>query len=270
MPDCYVRPLFVVGDSHSGPLNGLLLRDAAGEPVAFGEAWCVHGLSARTALDAAGAVHPGVVAALAGLHLLRSLAGADDTLPYLQLGDRFFSASWIAPTTAVLFVAGELDAREIIASIPLDAEPALPFPVNLSRLPAPGSGPELPAAILQERILATFRPLFAMMQRLEHLGLTRLALASLPPPNADDDEYFRITGIRSRARTRYVVHLAVNMLFRTFCARHEAPFVDVWDDLTDGNVANPKLFVDGLHYGYAGARATLRAFHSLAFAARAS
>jgi len=258
--------LFVVGDSHSGPLNGLLLRDPAnGEPLVFGESWCVQGLSARTALDPAGAPHPAVIAALAGFHLLKSLpydyAGE---LPAVTLGDRQFTASWIAETTAVLFIAGELDAREIVASIPAGAEPVLPFPADLSALPAGGGGPALPASLLQARIVTTFRPLFVMLQELKRLGLARVALANLPPPTTSDEEYLRLTGIMCPARTRYSVHLFVNAMLRIFCTQSNMLFVDTWADVTDDNVAKPGIFVDGLHFGSEGARTVLAAFHAAA------
>lgn len=272
MRDCYVRPLLVIGDSHSGPLNGLLLRDAVtGEPIVFGESWCVQGLSARTALDEAGGVHPAVIAALAGFHLLKSLSyDHEGDEAHVKLGDRRFAASAIAATTPVLFIAGELDAREIIASIPPGAQPVLPFPADLSGLPDDGGGPALPAPMLQARILTTFRPLFAMLQKLKALGLERVALANLPPPTTVDEEYVRLTGIACSARTRYAVHLFANAMLRTFCAQSGTLFVDTWAQVTDDNVAKPEIFIDGLHFGYEGAKAVLDTFRTLtqeAFAA---
>jgi hypothetical protein len=265
MPLRYLRPLRAIGDSHSGPLNGLVLRDpATGEPDTFGQAWCVQGLSTRTALQPDGEPHTAVIAALAGFHLLRSLAYdyAGDAVT-VKLGDRHFTASFLAKTAPVLFLAGELDAREIVASIPGDAEPLLPFEADLSALPSTGAGAPVPAAVLQERIVRTFRPLFSMLQKLKRLGLERIALASLPPPTPDDDEYFRLTGVRCSARSRYAVHLFINSLLRTYCTQSDTIFIDTWAQVTDDNVVKPGYLVDGLHFGPEGAEAVLQQLRTL-------
>lgn len=268
MADTYVRPLFVIGDSHSGPLNGLLLRDqVTGEPVAFGEAFCVQGLSAQSSLSPAGEFHPGIIAALAAFHMLRLLPhGYAGDLVTVQLGDRSFTPSWIVDHTYVLFTVGEIDAREIIASIPLDADPLLSFDADLSLLPSAG-GRILPAADLDERIVEQMGQLFRMLIGLRDFGIPRLALASLPPPNRDDEEYTRLTGVRSPARTRYAVHLAINATLRRFCEEADMRFIDTWNEVTERNVVKDDVFVDGVHVGYAGAQPTLRQYHSIAMEA---
>lgn len=262
MRDRYVRPIFAIGDSHCAPLNALVLFEADGEtPMAVGTSICVQGLSGRTIVGASGELHPGVVAALAGFHLLSSVAKdyAGDR-PAVDFADRRFVASSIAAASPVLFTIGELDAREIIASIPLDADAQLPFEADLTALPASGFVRTLPAATLHERVLTDFRPIFAGLVGLINLGVKRIALASLPPPNPDDEEYRRITGIASYARTRYKVHLLVNSILRTFCEQANIVFIDVWDAVTEANIAKPGVLIDGLHLGYDGARPTLRRF----------
>lgn len=272
MPDSYVRPLFVIGDSHSGPLNGLLLRDeATGEPQAVGEAFCVQGLSAKSSLSPEGEFHPGIVAALAAFHMLRLLPhGFAGELITVRLGDNYFTPSWIADHTYVLFTTGEIDAREIVASIPLDADPLLSFDADLSLLP-PAEAPRiLPAADLDERIVEQLGPLFRMLVGLRDFGITRLAIASLPPPNRDDEEYTRLTGVTSRARTRYVVHLAINMLLRRFCEEANMRFIDIWNEVTERNVVKDGMLLDGVHLGYGGAQSLLRQYHSIALEAALS
>jgi hypothetical protein len=266
MPDCYVRPLFVLGDSHCASLNAFLLRDeATGEPVAFGESICVQGLSAFSTFRD-GEIHPGILGALAGFHMLRLLpAGYEGDVPSVAFGGDRFAASWIAESTYVLFTVGELDAREVIASVPPDAEPVLPFPADLSRLPSGAPSRTVVASSeLQERVLRQLRPFFQALVALRQLGIRRIALASIPPPNPDDEEYARVTGLRSSARTRHMIHLLVNSVLRAFCEQADVRFIDTWDAVTDGNVAKPGLFVDGLHQGAIGAQAALRRYHELA------
>jgi hypothetical protein len=263
MRDRYVRPIFSLGDSHCGPLHALVLFEADDvTPMAVGTSICVQGLSGRTIIRASGELHPGVVGALAGFHLLSSVpddyAGDRSTVAF---AGRRFIASSIAASTPVLFTVGELDAREIIASIPLDADPTLPFETDVSALPALGVGRTLPAAPLHERVLNDFRPIFAALMTLVRLGVARVALASLPPPTLDDAEYERLTGISSRARTRYKVHLLANSVLRTFCAQANIGFVDAWDAVTERNVVKPGALIDGLHVGYMGSQPMLRRFH---------
>ncbi len=269
MADTYVRPLFVIGDSHSGPLNGLVLRDeATGEPLAFGEAFCVQGLSAQSALSLEGEFHPGIVAALAAFHLLRLLPhGYAGDLVTVRLGDRFFTPSWIAGHTYVLFTVGEIDAREIIASIPLDADPLLSFDADLSLLPPAAAPRILPAADLDERIVEQMGQLFRMLVGLRDFGISRLAVSSLPPPTRDDEEYTRLTGVTSRARTRYAVHLAINATLRRFCEEADMRFIDTWHEMTERNVVKDHMLRDGVHVGYEGAQPILRQYHSIAMEA---
>ncbi|MBV8371268.1 MAG: hypothetical protein JO036_20320 [Candidatus Eremiobacteraeota bacterium] len=269
MADTYVRPLFVIGDSHSGPLNALVLRDeTTGEPLAVSEAYCVQGLSAKSSLSPEGEFHPGIVAALAAFHMLRLLPhGYTGELLTVRLGDSFFTPSWIADHTYVLFTVGEIDAREIIASIPLDADPLLSFDADLSLLP-PAEAPRiLPAADLDERIVEQMGQLFRMLVGLRDFGIPRLAVSSLPPPTRDDDEYARLTGVTSRARTRYAVHLAINATLRRFCEEANMRFIDTWNEMTERNVAKAGLLLDGVHVGHAGARPILRQYHSIAMEA---
>jgi len=265
MADCYVRPLFVIGDSHSAPLNALLLRDeATGEPQAIGQAVCVQALFAESAFSAAGDFHPAIVAALAGFHLLHVVPDGDaGDLPTVRLGDRLFTPSWIAGHTYVLFTLGELDARTLVASIPLDADPLLSFDADLSLLPPAGTR-IVPAADLDERITERFGPFFRMLVALRDLGIKRIAVSSLPPPNRDDDEYARLTGVTSRARTRHAVYLAVNAALRGFCEAAKLCFIDTWTDMTERNVVKDGLLLDGLHVGYAGALSILRRYRSVA------
>jgi hypothetical protein len=272
MADCYVRPLFVIGDSHSGPLNALLLRDeATGEPQAIGESFCVQGLSARSALTPEGEFNPALTSALAGFHMLRLLPlGNAGDLVTVRLGDLFFAPSWIADSTYLLFTVGEIDAREIVAAIPADADPLLSFDADLSLLPPSAAPRILPAADLEERIVEQLGPLFRMLVGLRDFGIKRLALANLPPPNRDDAEYARLTGVTSRARTRYAVHLAINAIFYRFCQQADIRFIDTWDQVTERNVVKDDMLLDGVHLGYAGARAILRQYHAITMEAAVS
>jgi len=258
--DRFVKPLFVVGDSHCIATNGLLLKDeASGVPFAVGESIFIPKIRADEVM-ADEVIHTGLIWALSGCCVLSHWpppTSPERGLPHHGL---LLAAHPWATSRDILILIGSIDARDVIRSVPIDAEIEMPFPVDLSALPHDGIDRVVSAAQVSELVMNHFRPLFRALVKLRSLGLVRLHLGALPPPTVDDQLFLDKHEIASRALVRYQVHLTINHTMRAFCAQSGIPFVDPWMDVTERNVVRDGWLPDGVHLGPAGAVATLMRF----------
>jgi hypothetical protein len=149
---------------------------------------------------------------------------------------------------ALVISCGEIDARDVIRRLPLDARIVLPVPVPSIPPHEPAGEPitfdEL-AADIEADYLA---PFYRGMRILRDIGLKSLFLLAVPPPGIDDDAFEAHTGFQSHAHVRYAVHRTINLLFERFCAAENIAFVDSWALVAGPDGILQKRFVaDGIH-----------------------
>ncbi len=258
----FVLPLHCIGDSHTEMLNGLLLRDAiTGAPLAVGASMYALATAAAAFSDAQGGISATFIPLLYAIRLL-SFARTNSGLPAFQFGQHLLSVHPNAQKRWVMLFAGELDARQVIEAVPLDATITMPD-FDLSPFP------QFPVlrAVAQEsveaEIVRRLQPLIELVKQVRMIGIARVALTSIPPPTLDDAEYLRLTGIDSRASTRYAVHWLLNRTFAKLCAADGIAFVDTWAQETENNVVRPGFLLDHIHLGREPAGLKLRAYYDL-------
>ncbi len=150
--------------------------------------------------------------------------------------------------TPLLFVVGEISAREVYQAIPAVAEVVSPYPpAALAALPSFEPQARVEPDSLDGVIAAKTAPLFAALRLMRSWGLGPLALHSISPCTADDDQLRAELHAESRARTRTTVIMLFNDALRSFCEREGFVFIDRWDDLTDGGRAREGVLLDAVH-----------------------
>jgi hypothetical protein len=261
----YVLPLHCIGDSHTEMLNGLLLRDAKTDvPRAVGTSMYAIPTAASTYSDPQAGISATLIPLLYAIRLI-SFAKRDANVPTFQFGAHLLSVHPNAQKRWVMLFAGEFDARFVIETVPLDAtvmipdfdlSPFAPFPVLRS----------VAQQTIEAEIVKRLQPLIDLVKQLRAIGIARLALTSIPPPTLDDAEYLRLTGIESRASTRYAVHWLFNRVFAKLCAADGLAFVDTWSQETENNVVRPGFLLDHIHLGREAAALKLQAYYELVVA----
>jgi hypothetical protein len=258
----YVLPLHCIGDSHTEMLNGLLLRDAkTNAPLAVGTSM----YAIPTAASAFSDPQAGISATLIPLlYAIRVLGFAKRTAdaPTFQFGQHLLSVHPNAQKRWVMLFAGEFDARFVIESVPLDATIALPD-FDLSPFAQFSVLRVVAQQSIEAEMLKRLQPLIDLVKQLRMIGIARVALTSIPPPTLDDAEYRRLTGIESRASTRYAVHWLLNRVLASLCAADRIAFVDTWPLETENNIVRPGFLLDNIHLGREAAVLKLRAYYEL-------
>ncbi len=246
----------VIAESHGNAFTGALVRDAAtGAPLAVTTTAHVPVLTFADFMDGE-ALHPRIAHALIGHRLLVYADAADEHVPVEVVPRNLLSPRW-APAwrtnralrgTPLLFVVGEISAREVYQAIPAVAEVVSPYaPAALSALPSFEPAARVEPESLDGVIVAKTAPLFTALRLMRSWGLGPLALHSISPCTDDDERFRAELQVESRARTRTAVIMQFNDALRTFCEREGFVFIDRWDDLTEGGRAREGVLFDAVH-----------------------
>ena len=261
----YVLPLYCIGDSHAEMLNGMLLRDVnSNEPIAVGSSMYALPTGAAEFSDEHGTVPGTLIPLLYAVRLLRFATPSPDEPGFVYAGHTIGVHAHARKRWVMIF-AGELDARAIISSIPLDAVVAV-RDFDLSQFPTFLTQRVVVHEALEHALSWRLERLIFLVQALRSLGIRRVALTSIPPPTLDDASYLRLTGIESHASTRYAVHWLFNRVLSAQCASANVPFVDTWADETNDDVMRPEFLHDHIHLGRGAAEIKLRAYYDLVVA----
>lgn len=253
-----VPQLAIVGESHADPFYGALVRDpATGKPLATASVTHIPVFKTDEFLDGQGHLHLRVVLALAALRLLLYCApDKDDAIPTAFVPPNLLSPPWgmawraspFLKRTPLLFVVGEINARQTYQAIPQHADVLVPFTAEaLAGVPGFAATAQVHAESLESAIHAQLAPMFAALERLHALGLGPIALHSISPCTADDDVYRAELVYDTRALTRTKIIMLFNAALRHFCARNGFVFIDRWDELTDGGRARDGVLADVVH-----------------------
>lgn len=260
--------LAVIGDSHADPLIGATVRDAGtNEVLAVAQVVHIPGLLASEFLDPAGRIQEKVAIALVALRfVVYAGEGATDAVDTAILGPNLYSPSWSTSWRVntgwrgvpLLFLAGELSARSIIAAIPVHADVEGFFaPDELAGVPRFVPTAKVSAESIRSVVAGQLAPMFTAVRLLRDLGIGPIVLHSLPSPTTDDALYQAETGRDTRALTRTKIVLLFNAEMRAFAARERFHFIDRWDAMTTGGIARDGYLRDAVHLGNEHARATL-------------
>jgi hypothetical protein len=243
-------------------LNGMLLRDATtNAPLAVGTSMYAIPTAASAFSDPQAGISATLIPLLYAVRLL-SFARRDAKMPSFQFGQHLLTVHPNAQRRWVMLFAGEFDARFVIETVPLDATITMPD-FDLSPFAQFSVQRVVARQSVEAEIVKRLQPLIDLVKQLRAIGIARLALTSIPPPTLDDAEYLRLTGIDSRASTRYAVHWLLNRTFAKLCAADGLTFVDTWPQETENNVVRPGFLIDNIHLGREAAGLKLRAYYEL-------
>ena len=246
-----------VGDSHAARFDGLVFADHA-DPARLivTQAHNHYGFRATEFSYDDGALNERLIRSLLTLNVLRGTR--EDAIPAFgrfrtarePLGWEFGLRLRTSYRRRRLIIScGEVDARDVIRRLPVDARIALPFAIgHFPDDPPEDADPiaydDLAAAIGDEYAV----PLFRGLTTLRASGIENLALLGLPPPGLIDADYEAHCGFSSRRHVRYAVHATFNRLYAAFCAANGIAFIDTWPLVTSADgVLLPKFGSDGVH-----------------------
>jgi hypothetical protein len=250
----------IIGESHADPMLNVALRDESGEVVASTSLAHIAVFQTSGFLEANGAINQKIVTALSMLRLIlycddtthpkaipHAIMGPNALSPLWGLGWRPAEWAWMS-WTPLLFVAGEIDVRNVIKAIPphADVQVAIP-PEALARVPTFSPTALVTAESVQAVVAAQLAPMFRAFELMRIAGLGPLAMHSISPCTPDDEEYRRTTTYDSRAIVRYKIIMLFNAMMREFCERSGFIFVDRWDDFTDGGLVRDGYMADAVH-----------------------
>ncbi|HZO93398.1 MAG TPA: hypothetical protein VFB22_06475 [Candidatus Baltobacteraceae bacterium] len=246
----------VIAESHGNAFTGALVRDAAtGAPLAVTTTAHVPALRCSDFM-AGEQMDARIVHALIGHRLLVYADPGEEHVPVAIVPRNALSPRWapawrVNPSlrgTPLLFVVGEISAREIYQTIPAFAQVVSPYAAAaLAALPAFDATARVEPASLEGVIAAKTAPLFAALRLLRSWGLGPLALHSISPCTADDARFRAELKVDSRALTRTTVIMLFNDVLRAFCEREGCVFVDRWSDLTENGRAREGVLLDAVH-----------------------
>lgn len=258
-----IPELLIIGDSHADGLRSVVIeRD--GRAVAVSVVHHVHGLAAMNATDKRHRVSPHIVQQLVSTRMIGVRSGnAGPSIDPAIIG--YDDGTTFAPgdlSLPLMFSIGELDARHILSRIPANAQP-LGAPVgNFADVPIPPMVASFQYDNLVALISEHFQPLFEMLRHLQTIGVSTLALHSLPPPTADDARATEL-GCPAPQITRVLVYWTINEMYREFCAASGIHFIDRWSDFTSGGVVRDGLLLaDGCHVRHDRMRESVSRFYA--------
>jgi hypothetical protein len=250
------RAFKFVGDSHAARFDGLVFHDDDRTHFIATQAHNHYGFRATEFSYDDGSLNERLVRSLLTLNLLRGTRV--NAIPALgsfrtaraPLGWEFGLRVRQSYRDELLVIScGEVDARDIIRRLPLDAriataQPIARFPDDPSPAAAAISEAELAAEIEAEYLA----PLFRGLQTLHAIGIGNLFLLALPPPGLNDDDYAAHCGFASRRHVRYAVHRTINACYERFCRATGIEFIDTWPLVTapDGAL-RPDFGSDSVH-----------------------
>jgi hypothetical protein len=254
------RALKFIGDSHAARFDGLVLHDDDGATI-LTQAHNHYGFRATEFSYDDGTLNERLVRSLLTLNVLRGTR--ENAIP--ELG-RFRTAreplGWefglrvreSFRDEVVVISCGEVDARDIIRRLPLDARIAPPDDARIAlpddaravlRVPMPAFPDDPPAtadavphgALAEEIAREYLAPLFRGLRTLHAIGLPNLYVLSLPPPGPSDADYEAHCGFASRRHVRYAVHRTIDLLLASYCAHVGIGFLDSWPLVTGSDGA---------------------------------
>jgi hypothetical protein len=251
------RPRIVkfVGDSHAARFDGLVLGDDDGA-TAITQAHNHYGFRATEFSYDDGTLNDRLVRSLLTLNIVRGTR--TNAIP--ELG-RFRTAreplGWefglrvreSFREDVVAISCGEVDARDVIRRLPLDARVEVPGALPAFDDDPPADAAAVPFAALADEIEREYlAPLFRGLRTLRAIGLPNLYVLSLPPPGHSDADYEAHCGFASRRHVRYAVHRTIDLLLERFCDANAIGFLDSWPLVTgpDGALA-PAYGSDSVH-----------------------
>ncbi len=246
-----------LGDSHAARFDGLVFRDDADVTrYVITQAHNHYGFRASEFSYDDGTLNERLVRSLLTLNILRgtrenavSAFGRFRTARE-PLGWEFGLRLRASFRNELLVIScGEVDARDVIRRLPLDARIALPGPIGRFADDPPETREavafdELSAAIESEYL----QPLFRGLRTLRAAGIDNLFLLALPPPGSSDADYEAHCGFASRRHVRYAVHRSINLLYERFSRDASIGFIDTWPIVTSNDgILRPEFGSDSVH-----------------------
>jgi hypothetical protein len=245
-----------------------------GSSVAVGMVYHIHQLQASNTLDERGRVAASIVRQMQSMQLIHYgyFAPGKEPGPYIDPAIIGFDnhAPFVGPwSLPLLFVLGETDARDVIRRIPAGVQIVGGVADDqLLRVPVPPATGYVAYDDVVRLITQNLQPLFTMLVKLRSIGMSDLALHSLPPPTPDEARAAEL-GYLCPLVTRVKIVWTMNEMFRQFCAQYGLHFVDRWPDFVDGGVAREGyLMADGVHIQNEYMRESVARFYDLTVAAR--
>lgn len=250
------RAFKFIGDSHAARFDGLVFRDADETRYVVTQAHNHYGFRASEFMEGDGLLNDRLVRSLLTLNIIRGTRF--DAVPQLgtvrtsrpPLGWEFGLRLRQSHRNELLVVScGEIDARDVISRLPLDARIAMTDPIGRFPDDPPEEAEGIPQAALAEEIAGEYlAPLFRGLLTLQQIGISNLFLLALPPPGLSDDDYAGHCGFASRRHVRYAVHRTINALYEAFCREHKLGFIDTWPLVTSSDgVLLPDFGSDSVH-----------------------
>ena len=251
------RAFKFIGDSHGARFDGLVFLDEGDPPrYVITQAHNHYGFRSTEFSYDDGTLNARLVSSLLTLNILRGTR--ENAIPALgrfrtardPLGWEFGLRLRQSYRNELLVIScGEVDARDIIRRLPLDARIAMSRPMPVFPDDPPAGTETITEAELAEEIESEYlTPLFRGMRTLVDIGIANLFLLALPPPGLNDADYAEHCGFMSRRHVRYAVHLTINALFEKFCNANNVGYIDTWPHVTtpDGALL-PHFGTDSVH-----------------------
>lgn len=233
------NPIYFIGESHTLPFRDGLFRPQAPGDTFLGRVRFLQSFASRW-LEGDG-VHPNILKAMQAEQLLDD-EGNPAYLAKDRLTFRTAEVSGVPVRDPVLVLfAGDLDVFDMLRQTGKGYDFDLPddpgYGVDRTLTPIPFSAIDM-------RLRNTFLPFISACGRLREAGFGRVMIHSLPPrPRAA--EMFDLPGSPGM---RVKLTVFANRILRQACANLGMPFIDVWDDLTDGLYLRPEFCLkDGVH-----------------------
>lgn len=234
------RAFKFIGDSHAARFDGLVFRDAAETRYVITQAHNHYGFRASEFSYDDDTLNERLARSLLTLNIVRGTR--DNAIPQLgrfrsarePLGSEFGMRLRVSHRHELVVIScGEVDARDVISRLPLDARIAMTDPIGRFPDDPPDDAGAIPQAALAEEIESEYlRPLFRGLSTLHDIGMENLYLLALPPPGLSDDDYGAHCGFASRRHVRYAVHRTINALYERFCRERGIGYLDTWPLVT--------------------------------------
>jgi len=256
------RAFKFIGDSHAARFDGLVFHDDEQRRFIITQAHNHYGFRSADVADAGGLLNERLVRSLLTFNLLRGTRenaipalGTFRTAPAPDGWEFGLRVRQSYRSEVLVISSGEVDARDIIRRLPLDAAVAMNTPIaTFSDDPAADAGAIAEAELAQEIEAEYLAPLFYGLRTLREIGIGRLYLLALPPPGLNDADYAAHCGFNSRRHVRYAVHRTINGCYERFCRANGIAFLDSWPLVTgDDGKLRADFGSDGVHLNRAGA-----------------
>jgi hypothetical protein len=243
-------PVYFVGESHTLPFRDALFQPQAPGDIYLGRVRFLQIFASRY-LEG-GAIHPDILKALMGEQLLDEQGNATHLAKDRQTF-RTAEVSGVPVREPVLVLfAGDLDVFDMLRQTGKGYDFDLPddpgYGVDRTLTP-------IPLSAIDMRLRNAFLPFISACGTLREMGFGRIMIHSLPPRLRDIGAVDLPGALQMRAK----LTVFANRVLRQASVTLGIPFIDAWQDLTDGLYLRPQFALnDGVHLTRAAAQFSWR------------